>query len=231
MRSRIRSAALTACLTMTFAAPALAETRPVVAELFTSQGCSSCPPADALLDELARRGDIVALGYHIDYWDNLGWKDPLSSPAATERQRGYARHFDRGQVYTPQMVVEGTRDMVGSDRQAVFAAVAARPQAAAPVHFAADRQAVAIGAGKGSGKILLVRFARHRTTQIGAGENAHRTASDTNGVETFAVLGDWDGSARDFNIDPPKPGEGLAVLVQAADGAMLGAASVTSPGV
>ena len=215
MLFRPRPAALAACLTLALAAPALAETRPVVVELFTSQGCSSCPPADALLGELARRGDILALGYHIDYWDNLGWKDPFSSPAATERQRNYARRFDRGQVYTPQMVVEGRADMVGSDRSAVLAAIAAAPQAIAPVHFAADRRAVSIGAGKGHGAVLLVRYQRHRTTQIGAGENAHRTAEDANGVEILSVLGEWDGAARDFKIDPPQSGEGVAVLVQA----------------
>src|SRR6201998_4753060 len=82
-----------------------AEDRPAVVELFTSQGCSSCPPADALLGELARRQDVVALGFHISYWDNLGWTDPFSSQSSTDRQRAYARLFDLGQVYTPQMVV------------------------------------------------------------------------------------------------------------------------------
>src|SRR6266705_4449724 len=97
------------------AMPVGAEPRPVVVELFTSQGCSSCPPADALLGELAKRGDVLALGFHISYWDSLGWKDPLSSKSATERQKAYARHFTDGRVYTPQMVVDGTSEMVGSD--------------------------------------------------------------------------------------------------------------------
>src|SRR5205823_7945904 len=97
------------------ASPAEAETRPTVVELFTSQGCSSCPPADALLSELARRGDVIALGFHIAYWDSLGWKDPFSTPQSTERQRAYARLFG-GPIYTPQLVVDGTREMVGSRR-------------------------------------------------------------------------------------------------------------------
>src|SRR6266404_8350655 len=87
--------------------------KPVVVELFTSQGCSSCPPADALLGELARRDDVIALGFHISYWDSLGWKDPFSRPQSTERQRVYARLFG-GQIYTPQLVVDGTIEMVGS---------------------------------------------------------------------------------------------------------------------
>src|SRR5207253_10912117 len=103
--------------------PASADPRPAVVELFTSQGCSSCPPADALLGELARRGDVVALGFHISYWDRLGWKDPLSSEASTARQRDYARRFHGGQVYTPQIVVDGTSEMVGLDRDAGPAAL------------------------------------------------------------------------------------------------------------
>jgi hypothetical protein len=107
-------------------ASASADTRPVVVELFTSQSCSSCPPADALLGELARRGDVVALGFHISYWDGVGWKDPFSSRSSTDRQRAYARLFGLGQVYTPQMVVDGDREMVGSDRDQVLAPCATR---------------------------------------------------------------------------------------------------------
>src|SRR5580704_7034254 len=87
-------------------AAAAAETRPVVVELFTSQGCSSCPPADKLLGELAKRTDIVALGFHITYWDGSAWRDPFSRPESTERQAAYDRHLTGGQVYTPQMVID-----------------------------------------------------------------------------------------------------------------------------
>jgi hypothetical protein len=211
--------------------PANADTRPVVVELFTSQSCSSCPPADALLGELARRGDVVALGYHISYWDGPGWKDPFSSQSSTDRQRTYARLFDLGQVYTPQMVVDGAREMVGSDRKEVLAAVRdARPETIAPVTFAADRRSVAIGAGDGRGNVLLVRFAQKRTTRVAGGENARRTLQDTNGVEMLASLGSWNGSALSFAIDPPADGEGIAVLVQAPTGQMLGAAALLGSG-
>ena len=204
-----------------------ADPRPVVVELFTSQGCSSCPPADALLGELARRTDVIALGFHISYWDGLAWKDPFSSQSSTDRQRAYSRLFHLGQVYTPQMVVDGAREMVGSDRQEVLAAVAeARPEAVAPVAFAADRRSVTIGTGDGRGSVLLVRFALERTTRVAGGENARRTLQDANAVESLASLGNWDGSLLRFAIEPPTAGEGIAVLVQAADGRMLGAAAL-----
>ena len=147
--------------------PASAETRPVVVELFTSQSCSSCPPADSLLGELAHSSDVVALGFHISYWDGPGWKDPFSSQSSTDRQRAYSRLFHLGQVYTPQMVVDGAREMVGSDRASVLAALHdARPETVAPVSFAADRRSVTIGAGDGRGSVLLVRFAKARTTRV-----------------------------------------------------------------
>ena len=211
--------------------PASSEPRPVVVELFTSQSCSSCPPADALLGELARRSDVVALGFHISYWDGPGWKDPFSSKSSTDRQRAYAQLFGLGQVYTPQMVVDGAREMVGSDRKEVLTAVHdARPEAVAPVTFAADRRTVAIGAGDGRGNVLLVRFAQKRTTRVAGGENARRTLEDANGVEMLASLGSWNGSALSFAIEPPADGEGVAVLVQAPDGRMLGAAALPGSG-
>lgn len=211
------------------ASPAQADTRPTVVELFTSQGCSSCPPADALLGELARRGGVIALGFHISYWDSLGWKDPFSTPQSTERQRTYARQFG-GQIYTPQLVVDGTSEMVGSRRAEVMAALReASHEAIAPVTFAPDRHSVTIGpaatAGN-SGQVWLVRFIQKRTTHIGAGENASRTLEDTNGVQTLATLGNWQGTDATFAVEPPAAGEGIAVLVQAADGRMLGAAQL-----
>ena len=210
--------------------PASADTRPVVVELFTSQGCSSCPPADALLGELARRPDVLALGFHINYWDGLGWKDPLSSEAATERQRRYARRRPGGRVYTPQIVIDGADEFVGSDRGAILGAIREpRPDTAAPVRFAADGRSVEIGAGAGKGEVLLVRFARHRTTHVDGGENARRVLEDANGVERITALGEWRGAALTLAIDPPGAGEGVAVLVQGADGRIFAAASALAP--
>jgi hypothetical protein len=220
-------------------APSLAsaaDTRPVVVELFTSQGCSSCPPADALLGELAKRNDIVALAYHITYWDGAQWRDPLSRKESTERQVTYDKSLTGGQIYTPQMVIEGTQDVIGSDRGMVLAALdKTKPVTAATVAFAPDRRAVAISAGSapaGAG-VLLARYVLKRTTQIKGGENASRTATDTNAVQSLTMIGVWNGKAAIFPIEPPGDGEGLAVLVQAPAGRFLGAASTetaaTSP--
>src|SRR5271170_5992611 len=103
------TAALGASLLTIF--PALADNRPVVVELFTSQGCSSCPPADAVLAELATRKDVLALGFHVDYWNGLGWRDPLSGPGSTARQNDYAAQFGRRGIYTPRIVVDGQRQL------------------------------------------------------------------------------------------------------------------------
>ena len=164
-------AGLFAGLVSTIPPTQAAEVRPAVVELFTSQGCSSCPPADQLLAELAQRSDIIALGFHIDYWDGLGWKDPLSTSEGTARQQTYARLLGSGQVYTPQLIVEGTREMVGSRREEVLAALrGARPQAVAPVRFAADRRSVTIGPAAMPGA------ARHGASSpvCQAAHNAHR---------------------------------------------------------
>jgi hypothetical protein len=207
--------------------PASADMRPIVLELFTSQACSSCPPADALLRELAGRSDVIALGFHVAYWDGPGWKDPFSSASSTERQRVYARLFNRHQVYTPQLVVDGAREMVGSDRHEVLAALQdARPEPKAPVTLAPDRRSVAIGAGDGHGEVLLARFIKSRATRVAGGENAYRTLNDANAVESLTPLGSWSGSKITFTIAPPQDGEGIAVLVQASDGQILGAGAV-----
>src|SRR5260370_2452132 len=110
------------------AAPVQAGERPLVVELFTSQGCSSCPPADALLAGLASRPEVLALSFHVDYWDRLGWKDPFSSPEATRRQHRYAELLGTGTVYTPQIIVDGRWQAVGSDPGEVERALDAAPR-------------------------------------------------------------------------------------------------------
>jgi hypothetical protein len=127
------------------------------------------------------------------------------------------------------MVVDGVTEMVGSHRAEVLAALReAQPLAVAPVSFAKDRRSVIIGPGGGAGDVLLVRFLKQRSTQVAAGENAGRALEDTNGVEALTTLGEWSGAAAAFPLDPPGLGQGLAVLVQAVDGKILGAASVVN---
>jgi hypothetical protein len=214
-------------------ARAQSPSRPVVLELFTSQGCSSCPPADALLRELARtRADLLPLAFHVTYWDRLGWPDRFALPEATARQRGYARLSHLGTIYTPQLVVDGRTDVIGSDRHAVLAAIAAaRPVSAAALSLAADgpRLIMELGAGQGAGEILLVGFDPEHTTPVRRGENAGRALVEANIVRALLPLGPWHGAPRHLAVPRP-PGERHAVLVQAADGSYLAAAlAPTSP--
>jgi len=208
-------------------------TRPIVLELFTSQGCSSCPPADALLREIAReRADVLALAFHVTYWDRLGWPDPYALPAATERQRGYVGISHAGTIYTPQAVVEGVRDVVGSDRRAVLAALAAaRPVAAVRVDLieSAAGVQIKIGPGVGAGRVLLLGYDAERRTAVAHGENAGRSLVEANIVRALDIAGTWDGAAQ--TLTRPRPtGERLAVIVQAVDGRILAAACGTGCG-
>ena len=202
---------------------------PVLVELFTSQGCNSCPPADAYLTELARQPGVIALAYHIDYWDQLGWRDPFSSPAATDRQRNYARLLGLKTIYTPQMVVNGRYDVVGSHREAVAAAIAESsrqpPAAAVTLIPAADALSVRVGAGKGEGRIWLASYDLRHETHVRAGENAWRSIENVNIVRGIQEIGRWRGT--DMTVSQPRPGAGTgaAVFVQAADGTVLGVAA------
>lgn len=214
------------------AAPMAAAVKaPIVVELFTSQGCSSCPPADALLGELAKRDDVLPLAFHIDYWDRLGWKDPFSLPEATARQRAYARSLGNGNVYTPQMVVNGAHDVVGSDRAKVARAIAEAAKATVPLELRVVTQSlsVAVGAGMGSGQLWLVSFDPKHETQVRAGENAGRKLVNVNIVRKVEPLGAWNGAAQAFEYPLPVTGSNAAVLLQASDGRILGAAAIRLP--
>jgi len=220
--------------TLLLAAPALLTrpaaaqgAAPIVVELFTSQSCSSCPPADALLVELAQRPNVLALSFHVTYWDRLGWRDRFSLPAATERQRGYAATMGRNQVYTPQVVIQGRTDALGSDRAVVLAALAAAAAASVPLRLAATAEHVSlgIGAGAGAGSLWLIGYDRRHVTAIGGGENGGRTLAHAHVVRSLARLGEWHGGPHQQNAPRP-PGERVAVLLQAADGGILGAATV-----
>jgi hypothetical protein len=204
--------------------------RPVVIELFTSEGCSSCPPADAFLTELSTRAEVLALSFHVDYWDRLGWKDPYSSAAATARQQRYARFLDTGTVYTPQIVVDGRWLAVGSERSAVEQAIDAARQvpAAIPVTLAFDhgQARIAIGAvgGAATGSVVLVGFDRRHVDAVRAGENDGRTLSHVDVVRGIAEVGRFDGKGAEMTAPVGWRADRLAVLVADDSGHILGAA-------
>jgi hypothetical protein len=207
------------------AAPARAAAKTVVLELFTSQGCSSCPPADALLGQLARPPDVIALAWHVDYWDRLGWRDPFASPEATARQRTYARRLG-SIVFTPALVVNGASIVVGSDAAAVDTALGATsPLAVAVALRRSDDGIVAeIGATPGPVRALRAVYDTEHTTPVATGENEGQRLREYRIVRRTELLGEWDGSARRFTVGSPDPGQRQVILVQSTDLQVVGAA-------
>jgi hypothetical protein len=211
--------------------------RPVVGELFTSEGCSSCPPADARIADLARtRPDLLLLTFHVTYWNHLGWRDPYSFDAATERQRRYVALGVSPEVYTPALVVDGKLDAVGSDGAAVDhtlrqAALSQETAAAIDVHRGAAGLTVSVGAGAGTGTLLLIGYDRLHQTSVGRGENSGRTLEEANIVRSMSVLGAWSGTPVRLQVPYPE-GQDVAVLLQRDDLHIVGAgvAHASSPG-
>lgn len=224
MRRRSLLAALSAAPVLTRSAAAhAAPARQVVLELFTSQGCSSCPPADALLTELSAQPGLLALAFHITYWDRLGWRDPFSLEEATARQRRYGAALGLSAIYTPQLVVDGRIDVVGSDRIGVLRAIeAARGAPGVMLDVQRDEATViaTLGAGPG-GTVRVVGYDREHRTPVGRGENGGRTLRESNVVRGMAAH-DWDGGAVTLRLPAPA-GERVAVLIEARDGAILAA--------
>lgn len=227
---RIRHLLGSALLLLTAPATVQASgTRPLVLELFTSEGCSSCPPADALLVELAaNHPDLLPLAFHVTYWNALGWHDPYSFDAATRRQSDYADALHQDSVYTPELVIEGRRGVVGSDRQAVGAAIAAaRNAATAPLGLRLHRDlsgvAIEVGPGTETGTLWLVGFDPQHRTAIGRGENDGRTLLEANIVRSLAPAAAWAGAPLHVQAALPA-GEQYAAFLQAPDGRILDAA-------
>ena len=208
-----------------------------VVEMFTSQGCSACPPADAILAELAGRDDVLALSFHVDYWDYIGWPDTLADPAHTRRQRAYAGRFGRRYVYTPQVVVNGGAEGVGSDRDAVLELLAAaRPSRDVAVDLARGADGslevqVPAASGPVAADVWMVVFDARRVVHVDRGENAGRTLEYANVVRALHRLGTWEGEARAYPADvpglEPDAGDACAAIVQSrATGRVLGAVSM-----
>ena len=206
--------------------------RPVVVELFTSQGCSSCPPANAFLNAMSKgRSDVLPLAFHVTYWDRLGWKDPFSLEAATARQDRYGHRFGDGS-YTPEIVVDGLVGLVGSHRNEVDAAIsrAKQSQLSQPdVSIGKDGENVAIriGSGSGNGTVLLIGFDHEHTTKIGRGENGGRTLVEANVVRSIRSVGKWSGKPVEMSERRPD-GQDVAVVIESPDGKIVGAGRLSA---
>jgi len=231
-----------------FALPAGAGEPRAVVELFTSQGCSSCPAADKLLGELARDPSVLTLSLAVDYWDYLGWKDTLALHGHSSRERAYAEARGDREVYTPQVVVNGIVPVLGSDKDAIEAAIAQTRRSAEPLSLPvtmtiADGKVIvqvadAADAEHRSAEVWLCPVTGKVTVTVQRGENNGHTLTYTNVVRRWVKLGDWSGKAQTYTIPVVdiasanvalKDIDKLSVLVQsgvsAKPGLMLGAAT------
>ena len=197
-----------------------AQPRPAVVELYTSEGCSSCPPAEAYLGELAERRDVIALAFHVDYWDDQGWRDRFELTEAVQRQRIYSKTLRRSSAYTPQVVIDGQADYVGSDRASIGKSLAAHRDGVAIALSVSDGKVLinlAAQANVAASDIVLVAYRRQAVSAIGRGENAGRTLTEFNIVRVIRTLGQWDGRAQQFQarVDSfPADATDVAAIVQ-----------------
>jgi hypothetical protein len=219
-----------------------ADPHPMVIELFTSQGCSDCPPADKILNELAHRKDIIALSLPVTYWDMLGWKDTFATEANTQRQKAYAAAMGRSGIYTPQMIVDGVVTMVGNQRDDVMGTLAARDSGRShewnvPISVSLVSGHVEIDLPSAHGRrnkpiaaVWVMRTLSHATDQVDDGENRDRHLKYVNLVEDLQHAGEWSGDALKIDV-PVNAGkakaDGVAVLLQLHDyGPVIGAATL-----
>jgi hypothetical protein len=209
---------------------ALAGQRPVVVQLFTSLGCSDCPPADALLARISGQDhDVLALDLHVTYWNDAAWTDPYSLRSVDQLQSGYAALRHDSEVYTPEAVVDGGPHFVGSDARAMAAAIAqAKARIAAgpliPVSIRAAERELVITIGAGASTVWLFGFNPAQETNVQGGENAGATLSEVNVVSSITRLGDWRGRTLRLHASPPA-GTRFAVILQKPDGTIEAAAS------
>ncbi|MDR3475561.1 MAG: DUF1223 domain-containing protein [Devosia sp.] len=194
-----------------------------VLELFTSEGCSSCPPADALLTNIADRPDIIALAYHVDYWDYIGWADTFGAKANTDRQQAYAKAWNSNNIYTPQLVVNGAHDVIGSRQTDVEGAIQ-QTGLPIPVALKVDGDGmldVSVDGkpGEHQSGIWLVTFIDKAQVDVERGENAGRNLAYTQVVTGRHILGMWDpasGAHLKLPLDEvlTGPSNGAVILVQ-----------------
>lgn len=217
-----------------FLAPVYAQNGPVVVELYTSQGCSSCPPADQMMEVLAERDDVIALSLHVDYWDYIGWKDEFADPNHAKRQRAYAAEAGRRSVYTPEMIVNGVSDIVGAKPIELAMAIEKHKSTAHKVAIDLTRNgdALTISArlldqAQDAMTVQVLRYQPQRSANITRGENAGRSIRYVNVAQDWQIVSAWDGAAP-FYSEVAVPGTlPVVVLVQqGASGPILGAAKL-----
>ncbi|MBT9370649.1 thioredoxin family protein [Rhizobium sp. CSW-27] len=197
-----------------------------VVELFTSQGCASCPPADAALKKLVEQGDVVALSYHVDYWNYLGWTDTLSSKENTERQYGYAHSMGRSGVYTPQAVINGREHLKGTDLSAINDKIdslkAAGHGLTVPVvaRMNNDELEINIGDGAGRADVVVAYFTKQQQIDVSRGENSGRQIEYWHSVYDVQTVGMWEGKAMTITLPAKAMGrskkDGCAILLQSS---------------
>ncbi|HEX4742443.1 MAG TPA: DUF1223 domain-containing protein [Caulobacteraceae bacterium] len=212
------------------AAPALAADarHPTVVELFQSQGCSSCPPANANAIALSGRPDLLVLSFGVTYWDQLGWKDTFASPQYTQRQWDYAHALRHADVWTPQVVVNGRADDVGVRRDELEALIGREDRGAGGPVITVEGDRVAVGAApaRRAAEVLLVRYDPNIVqVPISRGENSGRTLPHKNVVKALVRLGSWTGAAEDYRLPATAPGLKSALLIQDGPGGAILAAA------
>lgn len=205
--------------TVTFASPAHAGQVRAVVELFTSQGCSSCPPADRAFGSVTTQGGVLGLAWHVDYWDYLGWKDTFSLAQATSRQAAYGKGS-----YTPEIIVNGSQVISQSGSAS---AISSALGSALPVNLSISGGKVNVGAGTGNASLVLVKFYRSKTVAIKRGENAGKNVTYHHPVIGSKRIGSWNGKATSVDLGGECGGGiGCAVLLQQGVGRILGAVTL-----
>lgn len=213
-------------------------TAPVVVELFTSQGCSSCPKADAVLAQIAAKPNVIALGCHVTYWDQIGWKDTLALPLCTQRQAEYAQFLGRGaHVYTPQMIVNGAAQFNGGDRNAAETVIqSGGGQVVLPINITPEGEAglriqlpYLPVRPSGAARLLIFSYKNQSDVAISSGENGGRNISYTHPVLALDEGEEWAGNARDVSFTPSNAAaDGYAVIAQDAEtGRIIAAGKIT----
>ncbi len=210
-----------------------AATRPVVIELFTSQGCNSCPPADTLLGEYANNPNVIALAFHVDYWDYLGWRDPFALPIGKQRQLGYVQSLQLSSAFTPQSIIDGRTSMVGSDHRGLVALINEKHDGISlSLTKASDTLTIVLPESESSNSfdVSVVAYQTSASTSVPRGENSGHTLKEYNIVRFFKQLDPWNGHAAKLNMSlsaMPSGANRLAVLIQKKNqGAIVGAAAI-----